>query len=253
MVLWGGRGPGTQTVSEQAFGLAGRREVVDWPVGDARGRAAGEPGGHGRKSLAVRRGSRSLTLMAANDRPQLDHHPERPHATPLDAASVEAVARRVVELIRSEGGSPIPHGLVDAATLAVELGVERSWVYAHRDELGAVQLGAAQGRVWLSTWRRPGRCSPVLAAKGHTSRNHPRRQAVRFVLGDGEWATARHSCPSRALDADRSRESGGTKGWLTRPLCHRLSLDPGGANGQQWAVEPRDPAPAQPAGSSKAQ
>jgi hypothetical protein len=79
--------------------------------------------------------------MAANDRPQLNHHPERPHATPLDAESVEAIARRVVELIRSEGGSPIPRGLVDAATLAVELGVERSWVYAHRDELGAVQLG----------------------------------------------------------------------------------------------------------------
>ncbi len=80
--------------------------------------------------------------MAANDRSQLDHHPERPHATPLDAASVEAVARRVVELIRSEGGSSIARGLVDAATLAAELGVERSWVYAHRDELGAIKLGS---------------------------------------------------------------------------------------------------------------
>lgn len=60
----------------------------------------------------------------------------------LDAASVEAVARRVVELIRSEGDSPGGRRLVDAATLAAELGVERSWVYAHRAELGAIQLGS---------------------------------------------------------------------------------------------------------------
>lgn len=59
----------------------------------------------------------------------------------LDAASVEALARRVVELIRSESNPPIGVRLVDAATLAIELGVERSWVYAHREELGGVQLG----------------------------------------------------------------------------------------------------------------
>ncbi len=80
--------------------------------------------------------------MAPQNRPQLDHHPEHPHTNAtLDAATVEAVARRVVELIRSDGGSPIVRGLVDAATLASELGVERSWVYAHRVELGAIQLG----------------------------------------------------------------------------------------------------------------
>jgi hypothetical protein len=80
--------------------------------------------------------------MAPQDRPQLDQHPERPRATAtLDAASVEAVARRVVELMHREGASPSVRRLVDAATLAAELGVERSWVYTHRDELGAVHLG----------------------------------------------------------------------------------------------------------------
>jgi hypothetical protein len=80
--------------------------------------------------------------MAAQDRPHLDHHSERPRANAtLDAASVEAVARRVVELMRREGASPSARRLVDAATLAAELGVERSWVYTHRDELGAVELG----------------------------------------------------------------------------------------------------------------
>jgi hypothetical protein len=48
----------------------------------------------------------------------------------------------VVELIRAEGHSPSGRRLVDAATLARELGVERSWVYAHRAELGAIQLGS---------------------------------------------------------------------------------------------------------------
>lgn len=65
-----------------------------------------------------------------------------PADTALDAASVEAVARRVVELIRTEGHSPSGRRLVDAATLAAELGVERSWVYTHRAELGAIQLGS---------------------------------------------------------------------------------------------------------------
>jgi hypothetical protein len=85
----------------------------------------------------------------------------------LDAASVEAVARRVVELIRSEGDSPGGRRLVDAATLAAQLGVERSWVYTHRAELGAIQLGsgskprlrfdvevARRSRQWLLAARR---------------------------------------------------------------------------------------------------
>ncbi len=92
--------------------------------------------------MAVPGGLRSLTLMAPQNRPQLAHHPERHASATLDAASVEAVARRVVELMRGEGASSSSsRGLVDAATLAAELGVTRSWIYEHRDELGAVQLG----------------------------------------------------------------------------------------------------------------
>jgi hypothetical protein len=64
-----------------------------------------------------------------------------PAGPALDAASIEAVARRVVELIRDEGGSPTGRRLVDAATLATELGVDRSWVYSHSGQLGAVKLG----------------------------------------------------------------------------------------------------------------
>jgi hypothetical protein len=55
---------------------------------------------------------------------------------------VEAVARRVVELIHEEARPLAPRRLVDAATLAAQLGVKRSWVYEHRDELAPVRLGS---------------------------------------------------------------------------------------------------------------
>jgi hypothetical protein len=107
--------------------------------------------------------------MAPHDRPQLDHHPAHPHTnTTLDAASVEAVARRVVELMLGEGDSPSARGLVDAATLAAELGVERSWVYTHRDELGAMQLGTGPKprlRFDVETAR-------AVLARSHSKRSH---------------------------------------------------------------------------------
>jgi hypothetical protein len=59
----------------------------------------------------------------------------------LDRAYVEAVAHRVAELIHDEAQQTIGRRLVDAATLAAELGVERSWVYEHADELAPVRLG----------------------------------------------------------------------------------------------------------------
>jgi len=61
----------------------------------------------------------------------------------LDPQTVEAVARRVVELLESRslsGGAE----LVDAAELARRLGIERSWVYTHAIELGAVKLGSGR-------------------------------------------------------------------------------------------------------------
>lgn len=53
----------------------------------------------------------------------------------LDADDVEAIARRVAELVGRAAG------FVDAQTVASELRVERDWVYAHAHELGAVRLG----------------------------------------------------------------------------------------------------------------
>lgn len=58
----------------------------------------------------------------------------------LDAPTIEAIARRVVELLEHRGLQR--RELVDAAELARRFGIERSWVYSHAIELGAVKLGA---------------------------------------------------------------------------------------------------------------
>ena len=57
----------------------------------------------------------------------------------LDPLTVEAIARRVVELLERRGLQQ--RELVDATELARRFGIERSWVYSHAIELGAVKLG----------------------------------------------------------------------------------------------------------------
>jgi hypothetical protein len=64
--------------------------------------------------------------------------PDAETLTPRDLLLAGAIAEQVAELLRGE--EPRTQ-LVDAATLAVALGVDRSYVYAHADELGAIRLG----------------------------------------------------------------------------------------------------------------
>src|SRR4051812_15248143 len=63
----------------------------------------------------------------------------------LDRDDVEAIARRVVELLDGSLGRRARY--IDAATLANTLGVEREWVYAHTAQLGAIRLGGPHGRL----------------------------------------------------------------------------------------------------------
>jgi len=58
----------------------------------------------------------------------------------LDAETVEKIALRVTELLEERGLAK--RELVDAAELARRFGIERSWVYTHAIELGAVKLGS---------------------------------------------------------------------------------------------------------------
>jgi hypothetical protein len=59
---------------------------------------------------------------------------------PLGTATVDAIARRIVELL---GDQPFAiRELVDAEELARRFGLSRAWVYSHADELGALRVGA---------------------------------------------------------------------------------------------------------------
>jgi hypothetical protein len=55
----------------------------------------------------------------------------------IAAATAQAVADRVLDLIDARQ----TNRLVDARELADVLGVDRDWIYAHADQLGAVRLG----------------------------------------------------------------------------------------------------------------
>lgn len=64
----------------------------------------------------------------------------------LGASDIESIARRVAQLLEL---APARHDqrYVDAATLAELLAIDRSWIYAHADALGAIRLGGPRGRL----------------------------------------------------------------------------------------------------------
>lgn len=97
----------------------------------------------------------------------------------LSGDDIEAIARRVRELIREEAAPP---RYIDATTLARHLGVERSWVYTHARELGAIRLGhGARARLRFDLAQateaiRPrDRCSASRRGAARRSRRRRRR------------------------------------------------------------------------------
>lgn len=69
------------------------------------------------------------------------HHSPRPTEVRLSEETVEALARRISELVNVDPPEPPVRRLITAAEVARWCGVDRSWVYAHADELGAIRLG----------------------------------------------------------------------------------------------------------------
>jgi len=59
----------------------------------------------------------------------------------LDDEDIEALALRLAELLEGRGVSR-DQRLLDAAELARRFPIERTWVYRHAVELGAVKLGS---------------------------------------------------------------------------------------------------------------
>jgi hypothetical protein len=62
----------------------------------------------------------------------------------LAPESVEAIARRLADLLRGAAETQSPGRLIPAAKVAEWWGVDRSWVYAHARELGARRLGGGR-------------------------------------------------------------------------------------------------------------
>ena len=64
-------------------------------------------------------------------------------AAELTPDAIEQIAQRVAQLLRHSEPARADQGgrLVDAGQLARQLGVTRTWVYEHSNELGAVTLG----------------------------------------------------------------------------------------------------------------
>ena len=59
----------------------------------------------------------------------------------LDDYAIEAIARRVTQLLRHDPVAAAHERLVSAAEIARRFGVSRAWVYENADRLGAVRLG----------------------------------------------------------------------------------------------------------------
>jgi hypothetical protein len=103
----------------------------------------------------------------------------------MDARDVDAIARRVVTLLRdAEPGFPRT-GLVDADDVALLLCVDRSWVYDHKTELGAVRLGDGRGalRFEAATVHAYVRRHRVGRDDGRAPRVRPDSRRLRVVGG----------------------------------------------------------------------
>src|SRR5262245_34847066 len=95
----------------------------------------------------------------------------------IDGELVEAIARRVVDLLKPELAGGERDRLATAEELAREFGVERGWVYANADALGALRLGDGQ-KPRLRFDRS--RARQVLAPLGAPAKpGRPRRRARR--------------------------------------------------------------------------
>lgn len=115
-------------------------------------------------------------------------------STPLDPATVEAIAHEVAGLLRDRE-EPRARGLLTAGQVAERFGVDRSWVYAHAHQLGVVRLGFG---------RRPRlRFDPAVVAQHllATPTQPPATAAATTTAGSVPLLPirSRPTCPRRSL------------------------------------------------------
>ena len=157
----------------------------------------------------------------------------------LDPEGVEALARRLAELMGPQESEPRREQLMSAAEVAEWWGVARRWVYEHADELGARRLGSGirprlrfdPAEVAESLGDPPG-----WGGEGDTRR-------LPQVRGDRKMNSL--SPPSRAMVGRHARKRPGRRANAPRPGADM--------SGAMKRLLPRSPRVAPPARSPEGQ
>lgn len=132
-----------------------------------------------------------------------------------DPALVEAIARRVVELLRDDWRLAAESRYVDAATLAEDLKVERDWVYAHARQLGAIRLGdGPRARLRFDPEVVAERLAGADARSWRPPRRTPRRSASRR---DGTLHTSASRPDADRVDSKKVRRRAGVRAPASSP------------------------------------
>ena len=112
-----------------------------------------------------------------------------------DPGLVDAVARRVVELLRQEGAvSGQGPRLLTVAAVSQEFGVSTDWVYANAGRLGAIRLGSGpRARLRFDRATIADRIAKVGShgARDRSSQRGKRRRGTREGA-DGDLLPIRH-------------------------------------------------------------
>jgi hypothetical protein len=90
-------------------------------------------------------GATQHSSSGPEDRNNIERHtPTATSGDPLielGPATIEAIAKRVAELLAAAGSGTTAATLIDAGELARRTGISRTWIYQHAAELGAIRLG----------------------------------------------------------------------------------------------------------------
>lgn len=121
----------------------------------------------------------------------------------LDPADIEQIARQVADLIAATQTWPSAQ-FVDAAELAALLGVERDWVYAHANTLGAIRLGGPRGRLRFdlrrvqNVWPAPKSDEARRTGRSRKKRPPAKRSGLILYESDGSGIMSSSSRERRA-------------------------------------------------------
>lgn len=154
----------------------------------------------------------------------------------LDPESIDAIARRLAELLAPPEPARSRAQLVSAEEVARSWGISRRWVYDHADELGARRLGGGQRpRLRFD----PDEVAERLGEPGAGGRAGGDEQRSASIRGD--CASDSLSVRSRAMVGRQAKKRPGRRANAPRPGAEQA--------GAMKRLLPRSPrvAPARPA------